>query len=119
MDRAIRRQPDAPGGRMGTDLNLEKLVLRLLCAGTPQGAVSDLLIPPLRGYAWKSMLHRAIFDAVAAAPSNDPEFLRQFLPAKLTRMGFPDVEWDELFAPPSISSKEAISLVRQILAGGS
>lgn len=104
-------------GPMGTDLDLEKLALRLLCAGAAQGDVRDALIPLLRGYAWRSTLHHAIFDAVAAAPSSDQELLRQLLPAKLTRMGFPDVDWEEIFSRPSLSGDEAIAFVRQMLAG--
>jgi hypothetical protein len=102
---------------MGKDLDLEKLVLRLFCTGTLQGAARDALVPPLRGYAWRSSLHQAIFDAVLATPSSDPELLRQLLPAKLTRMGFPDVEWDELFSPPALARDEAVARVRQMLAG--
>lgn len=102
---------------MATVLQLEKLVLRLLCVGTAQGPVADALSPLLRDYEWESTLHRAIFNAIAAAPSDDPEILRQLLPAKLTRMGFPDVEWDEIFSPPSLTRVEAIALVRQMIAG--
>jgi hypothetical protein len=102
---------------MGTDLHLEKLALRLLCAGTSQGAVGDGLIPLLRGYQWQSTLHQAVFNAIVSIPSDSPEILRQLLPAKLTRMGFPDVEWEELFAPLSMSGEEAIGLVRQLVAG--
>jgi hypothetical protein len=102
---------------MGTDLHLEKLILRLLCSGTTQASVADTFQPLLREYQWKSTLHRAIFNAIAAFPSDDPEVLRQWLPAKLTRMGFPDVEWEEIFTPPSLSREEAIAMVRQLLAG--
>jgi hypothetical protein len=102
---------------MGTRLHFEKLVLRLLCVGTTQGPAADTLSPLLRDYQWKSTLHRAIYNAIAAFPSDDPEALRQWLPAKLTRMGFPDVEWEEIFAPASLSREEAIAIVRQLLAG--
>lgn len=104
-------------GPMGKDLVLEKIVLRLLCAGTPEGAVRDALIPMIRDYAWRSTLHHAIFDAVRAAPSSDPRILCQLLPAKLTRMGFPDVDWDEIFSQPSTSRDEAIAIVQKLLAG--
>lgn len=102
---------------MGTDLNFEVLVLRLLCAGTSQGAVRDNLVPLLSRYPWSSTLHRAIFRAIVSIPSDDPILLRQLLPAKLTRMGFPDVEWEELFVPVSMTSEEAIESVRKLLAG--
>lgn len=102
---------------MGTDLNFEVFVLRLLCAGTSRGAVRDYLISLLRTYGWSSTLHRAIFRAIVSIPSDDPALLRQLLPAKLTRMGFPDVEWEELFVPVSMSGDEATELVRKLLTG--
>lgn len=102
---------------MGTDLNVEVFVLRLLCAGTSQGAVRDNLLPLLSRYPWNSTLHRAIFKAIVSIPSDDPILLRQLLPAKLTRLGFPDVEWEELFVPVPMSGDEAMELVRNLLAG--
>jgi hypothetical protein len=102
---------------MEKDLDLEKLALQLLCAGGSEGALQDALIPLLRDYAWRSTLHHAIFEAVRATPSNNLEVLRELLPAKLTRMGFPDVEWDEIFSPSSLSRDEAVALVRQMLPG--
>jgi hypothetical protein len=102
---------------MATDLDSEKSVLRLLCAGTSQGSVLASLSPLLRTYQWSSTLHGAIFSAILSIPSDDLVLLRQLLPAKLTRMGFPDVEWQELFAPVSISGDEAIEWVRKLIAG--
>lgn len=102
---------------MGTNLHLEKVALRLLCAGTSEGGLRDVLVPPLAGYAWKSTLHRAIFQAIEAFPSRDPHVLRELLPATLTRMGFPDVEWNELFEPPEMSREDSLALVRQMLSG--
>ena len=104
-------------GPMPTDVHLEQLTLRLLCAGTPQSPVKNELVPLLRRYRWQHQLHQIIFSAIAAVPSDDPSTLRQLLPARLTRMGFPDVELDELFVPPSLSREEAIAVVRQMTAG--
>ncbi|HEX5413303.1 MAG TPA: hypothetical protein VFZ27_15740 [Terriglobia bacterium] len=101
---------------MATDINSEKFVLRLLCAGTSQGSVQASLIPLLRTYQWSSTLHGAIFSAILSIPSDDPALLRQLLPAKLTRMGFPDVEWHQLFAPVLISGDEAIECARKLIA---
>lgn len=73
-------------------------------------------MPLLRSYHWQAQLHQAIFDALSSIPSDDPAILRQLLPAKLTRMGFPDVEWDEFFTPLSLSRDKAIALVRRMVA---
>jgi hypothetical protein len=102
---------------MATELNFEQFVLRLLCGGTSQGPVRDNLLPLLRSYPWNNPLHRAIFSALLAIPSDDSSLLRQLLPARLTRMGYPDVEWEELFAPVSMSSEEAVESVRKLLPG--
>ena len=75
------------------------------------------MVPLLRSYTWQSTLHKAIFDAIASTPSDSPEVLRQLLPAKLTRMGFPDVEWEGLFSPLSMSGEEAIALARKMVGG--
>lgn len=101
---------------MATNLGLERLVLRVLCLGTSQGSVKEAAVPLLRGYHWRVPLHEVIFNAVVAIPSDDPVVLRQLLPAKLTRMGFPDVEWEEFFAPHSLSLEEALLLVRRMIA---
>ena len=100
---------------MGTDLDLEKLTLRVLCLGAPQGPVKQAVIPLLRNYPWQSQLHQVIFKALAAIPSDDPAILHELLPAKLTRMGFPDVEWEEFFAPHSLSRDESLALVRRMV----
>ena len=100
---------------MPTIVELEKQVLRVLCAGTSQGSVKESLIPLLRSYRWHDQLHEVIFKALAAIPSDDPFILRQLLPSKLTRMGSPDVEWEEFFAPHPLSNEESLALVRRML----
>ncbi len=98
-----------------TDPELEKLVLRVLCVGTPQGPVKKALMPLLRNYRWGAQLHQAVFNALAVLPSDDPAILRQLLPARLTRLGFPDVEWEEFFAPHSLSREGSIALARRMV----
>jgi hypothetical protein len=102
---------------MATNLDREKLILRALCLGTPQGPIKGVAMPLLGEYHWHAQLHQVIYGALAAIPTDDPAALRQLLPAKLTRMGFPDVEWEEFFAPHSLSREESIALARQMLAG--
>ena len=102
---------------MATDLHAERLALRLLCVGTPQGPVKNVLAPLLRGYRWQRPLHQVIFSAIVSIPTDDPETLRQLLPAKLTRMGFPDVEWEEVLFPAMLSREEALTLARQMVGG--
>jgi len=99
------------------DQLIEIMVLRVLCLGTPQGSVKETGKSLLRDYHWQNALHQVLWNAICAIPSENPEILRQLLPAQLTRLGFPDVEWEELFAPHSISREEAISLMRRMVRG--
>jgi hypothetical protein len=103
---------------METDIHLEKLVLRLLCSGTPQGPVKNVLAPLLSTYRWQDHVHQVIFKAVSAIPTDDPAAIQHLLPAKLTRMGFPDIDWEELFEPSSVSKEGSIQLVRQLISNG-
>ena len=114
---ATRRRPDVLRP-MAPNIHLEQLTLRLLCAGTSQGPVKRALVPLLHDYHWQVELHQIIFNATVAIPSDDPATLRQLLPAKLTRMGFPDIEWEEFFTPAVLSSEEAIATVGRMIADG-
>ncbi|MEJ2010282.1 MAG: hypothetical protein P8Z30_19365 [Acidobacteriota bacterium] len=98
-------------------MDSEKLAIRALCLGTSQGPVREAILPILRTYRWQAPLHQVIFDALASIVSDDPATLRQLLPAKLTRLGFPDVEWEEFFTPLSLSRDETIAMVRRMVAG--
>ena len=100
------------------DQSIEIQVLRILCLGTLQGPVGEIAKSLLRGYLWRNSLHQALWNALCAIPSENPEILRQLLPAQMTRLGFPDVEWEEIFAPQSVSKEEAIALMRRMVRGG-
>lgn len=99
---------------MATDVQLERLAIRALCSGTPHGPVKQAIVPLLCQYRWRIQLHEVIFEALASIPSDDPATIRRLLPAKLTRLGFPDVEWNEFFAPLSLSRDEILVAVHQM-----
>ena len=76
----------------------EKTCLALLCqisGAAQQRRELELL---LADYRWQSPDHRTIFDALAGWRAT-PEAIRAGLPARLTRLGFPDIEIEEYFAP--------------------
>ena len=95
---------------------IELMILRALCLGTPQGSVKEIARSLLRDYRWHNPFHEAVWNALYSLPSENPEVLRQLLPAKLTRLGFPDVEWEEFLAPHSLSKNQAIALMRSMAA---
>jgi len=96
-------------------LGRERLVLRALCQGTPQGPVRESGRRILAGYRWLEPLHRIIYEVLLAMPFDSPELARQQLPARLTRAGFPDVEVEGLFRPHALSHREAEELMRAVV----
>jgi hypothetical protein len=95
--------------------SLEFRVLTVLCSGTLQGSAREAAKSLLRDYHWHNSLHKALWDSLCGNRSGDPEILRQWLPAQMTRFGFPDVGWEELFSPNLLSEEEALSLMRRLV----
>ncbi|MGH9447448.1 MAG: hypothetical protein ACRD3O_17195 [Terriglobia bacterium] len=93
---------------------LEQDVLRVLCQGTAEGPVRELARAALQHYQWREPVHQAIFEALLAVPCESSETIRAELPARLTRMGFPDVDWEKLFEGSLLSRPEGEDLVRRL-----
>ena len=89
-------------------------MLQALCQGTPQGSVRATARDMLRTYRWREPLHHVIFEVVLSIPTEAPEVIRDQLPARLTRRGFPDVDIEDLFKPHGLSKEEAEHLIRQL-----
>ncbi len=51
----------------------------------------------LSNHVWQDAEHRVVFEAIQRLSSSDPKLLQEQLPAQATRMGFPDVSWDNYF----------------------
>jgi len=95
-------------------LEVERQVLRALCQGTPQGSVRATARDILRTYRWREPLHQIVFEVVLGIPTEAPEVIREQLPARLTRKGFPDVDIEGFFKPHGLSKEEAERLIRQL-----
>ena len=72
----------------------------------------------LRTYRWREPLHEVMFDVVLSIPTEIPEVIREQLPARLTRKGFPDVDIEDFFEPHGLSKEEAARLIRQLRDSG-
>jgi hypothetical protein len=70
----------------------------------------------LSGHIWQDAEHGVVFEAIQRLCSSDPQLLREQLPAQTTRMGFPDVSWENYFAPLSEAPTDFEALVRELLA---
>ncbi len=70
----------------------------------------------LSNHVWQDAEHRVVFEAIQRLSSSDPQLLREQLPAQTTRMGFPDVSWENYFVPAGKTDGDFDALVRDLLA---
>ena len=71
---------------------LEFHLVRLLCQGDTDTELREVILARLRGYAFRSVEHQVLFDCIQAMPPDRAELLRELLPARLVRAGFPDFD---------------------------
>jgi hypothetical protein len=88
----------------------ERAVLRRLCETGLAGVAPDA-VGLLTRYPWAVPDHRTIFEALVRLRSVSPGSLRGRLPAEATRMGFPEIAWDNFFT--SFASLETFSNSRR------
>ena len=89
-------------------------MLRALCQARPGGPLRKNAELVLRDYRWREPLHGLVFGILVLCAGVAPEILPSQLPVLLTRRGFPDVAWEDLFEPHALSEEEAVRLIRQL-----
>jgi hypothetical protein len=100
------------------DPQTEWELLRALCSSALSAEDGREMLALLSGYCFSDAVRQAVFDEVKALGPARPDLLRQELPARLTRRGFPDVGYDELFAPSRLTSSQALEKARALLGSG-
>lgn len=91
---------------------IERKTLRALCQ---ENGLREFAREALRNYRWRDPVHQVIFEILIALPrSSTSAVLREQLPIRLTRWGFPDVTYEDFFQPLEISVEEAESLIREL-----
>jgi hypothetical protein len=99
-------------------IRAERRALQALCQGTPEGSVLEAGRRILRDYRWREPLHEMVFQALMTIPSGAPSLVRDLLPSRLTRKGFPDLAWEAFFQPHSLTRTEAERLMEQLRDSG-
>ena len=101
-----------------TTNELEFAVLRALCTLPGGDAVRARLANELKGYRWEHPDHRVIYEALIETDIADAEILRRELPAAVTRMGFPDIQWERFFAATGmpLAPNRIFELIRELKA---
>jgi hypothetical protein len=88
--------------------------LRFVCQGSGKGGLNHKVRMALRPCRWQDPLHQVMFQVLCDLPAESPALIREQLPARLTRHGFPDVAWETYFEPPGLAQKELERLVRRL-----
>jgi hypothetical protein len=94
---------------------IETQVLCSICQGAFEGSVREFARAALVNYRWHDPTHQAIFQALMAIPSESADVIRAQLPSRLTRIGFPDLDWEWLFARPRQAKSEVKQLMQRLL----
>ena len=112
----MRRQEPTPESARGAEsaTELERPVLGALCMETSEGPVKALARSLLADYPWREAVHAAVFEIVMSFPAARADLLREQLPARLTRRGFPDFDIACLFDRAPCSEKEAAEWIRRL-----
>ena len=96
--------PFSEEGRRGAEWEL----LRALCSGTLTGPRRQEVLLLLAEYAFSDHIRQALFDVLNGIGGDRADILRQELPPRLARHGFPDIDFDTLFTPPSMTTEQAL-----------
>ena len=94
---------------------LELALLRWLCFSAALDDDRSRALSVLQRYKWRDEDHAIVFDALQRVPSRDKRPVREQLPAIATRMGFPDIAWEDYFvASAPISEEEIFEILRKL-----
>jgi hypothetical protein len=95
-------------------LELEHNILRALCNGRVTPAVWDGVARELANHRWRAPEHQVVYQALGRIRHDDPETVRDQLPAQTTRMGFPEVDWTGYFEPGREGEVDLAELIREL-----
>jgi hypothetical protein len=96
---------------------IERDILRTLCAVAIDPSRWRGLVNQLSDYEWKDPEHKVVFDALRQIKSDDAHRRRQELPAQVTRMGFPDVNWEKYLDADVLPNVQIQALIDRLSFG--
>ena len=77
---------------------MELRILRALCGEGLGAAEREEMMEKLKNYEWREAEHRVVFQAILSLGRSQGAALREQLPGAATRMGFPDIFWEDFFS---------------------
>jgi hypothetical protein len=105
MDEAQRHPPA---------VEIERQLLAALCSRALDHPTRAAILAALRAHRFTNPDHDVIFRALARMPSAAAEHIRETLGARLTRLGFPDIDIDPIFELEPPSAEKINLLLRQL-----
>jgi hypothetical protein len=93
---------------------LERRILQALCGLEIAPQNWDRLAGSISEYSWREPDHRVVYDALRGIRTQDSTTRRDQLPAQVTRMGFPDVDWSLYFGSEEMPDCEIEELIRRL-----
>jgi hypothetical protein len=108
-------EKDAPNETVSS---MERSLLGFLSSWQGGAETRERLLSQLKSYTFNKLEHQVLFDCVRPILLNRPELVREQLPARLVRAGFPDFDLDPFLQPCDLSDEDAASLCRKLLERG-
>lgn len=98
---------------------LERQILQCLCAEEIPSPLRAEIETKLGAYTWSDSDNCLVFEALhrlRSASTPTPSQLRHELAAQATRMGFPDVNWENYLGQNTTDQQDLRNLVDELLA---
>jgi hypothetical protein len=102
-----------------TCISIERKVLHYLCTNNTSIPQANDVKSKLANYIWHDQDNRVVFECLtrlSGASALTPSQLIEQLPAQATRIGFPDVNWQNYLQAAESDSPDICALVDQLLA---
>ena len=93
---------------------MERALLASLCQSVQDDPLRSQILQLLQLYNWQSGDHRAVYDAIAGWTA-EPAEIRSGIAARLTRIGFPDIDVAPYFEPAA-NLRGALEWLRERIA---
>lgn len=89
---------------------IERRLLAALCAATLDLQMRTQILGRLSAHTFANRDHEIIFQALVKIPLAPAEHIRETLSARLTRLGFPDIDVEPILglSPPSADTIAAL-----------
>lgn len=91
-------------------------LLRALCSGVLAETEQREALALLAHHNFSDPIRQAIFDELEKVGRSRAELLRHELPARLTRRGFPDADFEALFTPSCLTAAQALETARRLVS---